>query len=137
MRLMKDAIQKYHFISIFTLLLVLLLFYFPVLFLGRTLQGPEMLRMNNMLKSPPQPEDIRKGVIKPQIFNVEQYTASTRFAIDEFIGKSYKNNELPLWDNHNCTGVPIAAQYENSVFFPLKIIQSFFSSSSKDFFYVF
>ena len=134
---MRSFAQKYHITPIFCLLLVLMFFYFPVLFLGRTLQGPEMARMDLNLKAPPSPEAILHIQVAPQIFNTEQVTATNeRFPYDIYLGKKYRSFQLPLWNSHQGIGFPFAAQYETSAFFPLRIIQVLFPSSVRDWFFI-
>ncbi len=100
-------------------------FYFPVLFLGRTLQGPEMLRMNSALKSPPSYKSILEGKVTPSISNTDQMTgALMRFPQDIRMGKLYRSHELPLWDAHEALGMPFAAQAQSSSFFPIRIIRA-------------
>jgi len=135
---MKTIIYRYHLMSIFCMLLVLIFFYFPILFLGRTLQGPEMLRMNPYLKSAPSPESILSAKIPPQIFNAEQNTAgNAKFPNDIFMGSAYRAGKIPLWNSHQGIGIPFAGQYETSAFFPLRILQNLFPPSSRDWFYIF
>lgn len=134
---MKDIIRKFHLAPLSCLFLVLVFFYFPVLFLGRTLQGPEMARMNLDLKSPPSTESIYDGKVMPQIFNTEQATAAyQRFPNDMLLGKMIHSFELPLWNAHQGIGIPFAAQYETSAFFPFRIIQDAFPTSARDWFFI-
>lgn len=134
----KSIIQKYHAMPIFCLLLVLVFLYFPVLFLGRTLQSPEMARMNVNLKAPPSPQAILHTQVAPQIFNTEQVTATNeRFPYDIYLGKIVRSLQFPLWNSHQGIGFPFAAQYETSAFFPLRIIQVLFPPSTRDWFFIF
>lgn len=131
--------EKYHLRAIIGLLLVLILFYFPVLFLGRTLQGPEIFQMDMELKSPPQPENISSwGKVRPQIFNSEQSTVSiANFPQDILLKRMSLSGEFALWEPHEGAGLPFAAQYQTATFFPLHILQSLFPTSTRDWFYIF
>ena len=130
-------VDRFHLIPISSLLLLLILFYFPVIFLGRTLQGPEMARINPALKAPISAQQIKSGYAVPQIFNTEQATAAYgRFPDDIFTGESYRHLQWPLWDPYVGAGIPFAAQYESSAFFPLRIIQTLFPTSTRDLFFI-
>lgn len=131
-------VDRFHLVPIFSLLLLLILFYFPVVFLGRTLQGPEMARINPALKAPISAQQIQSGYAVPQIFNTEQATAGYgRFPDDIFTGESYRSLQWPLWDPYVGAGIPFAAQYESASFFPLKIIQNLLPTSTRDLFFIF
>ncbi len=131
-------VDRFHLVPIFSLLLLLILFYFPVVFLGRTLQGPEMARINSTLKGPVSAEKIKSGLAVPQIFNTDQATAAYgRFPDDVFTGESYRHFQWPIWDPYVGAGIPFAAQYESSAFFPLRIIQALFPTSTRDLFFIF
>lgn len=134
---MHVLIERYHVKQLLLLLVVLIFFYFPVLFLGRTLQGPEMMRMNTHLKSPSAQDQILLQTATPQIFNTEEATAAVqRYPYDIYLGQKYRSLELPLWNSHQGIGHPFAAQYETSAFSPFRIVQTLFPTRARDWFFI-
>ncbi len=132
---MRYHIKKYQLIPIFCLFGVVIFLYFPIFFLGKSLQAPSLAQMDFNLKSPPSINKMLSGEVNPQIFNTEQATAAYNFyPQDIYTGKIYRSGQIPLWNSHNGAGTQYL--YENGVFFPLRILESFFAPTGNNLFFM-
>lgn len=122
----KDSLLAF---ALYTLLIVV--FYAPVIFSGKSLQPP--------LYQP-------HGVVEGWAYNYDGRTPTSTFNIDlatpayyewpinKLVGDIYGNGELPLWNPYQGAGTPLASQYSSRVFFPFQILEDISPVWSWDFF---
>lgn len=93
----------------------------PVAFMGKSLQ-PSLLQPYGMVDGWPYGYE---GRTPEPIFNIDMATAAYyEWPINKFIGESYKNLELPIWNPFQGLGLPLAAQYSSRSFFPYQILEN-------------
>ncbi|MEK7680060.1 MAG: hypothetical protein AAB356_07695, partial [Deltaproteobacteria bacterium] len=106
-------------------------FYFPVVFAGKSLQPP-LLQPHGVVSGWPYGYEGRTPV---NTFNIDMATpAYYEWPINKLTGDIYKSGELPLWNPYQAGGTPLAAQYSTRVFFPYQILEDISPVWSWDFF---
>lgn len=106
-------------------------FYFPVVFAGKSLQPP-LLQPHGVVSGWPYGYEGRTPV---NTFNIDMATpAYYEWPINKLTGDIYKSGELPLWNPYQAGGTPLAAQYSTRVFFPYQILEDISPVWTWDFF---
>lgn len=127
-------------IILFTLVPIffIAIFYYDVVFRGRTLLSPG-LTVGVMGESGPHGLIIKDKTVLNQYFQFYRDFGSNAWvgepqAIKVF--NSYKNFQLPLWNDNAAMGKPLAANFLSSAFFIPKLVLHFFhpTPSSWDFY---
>ncbi|HLU99880.1 MAG TPA: YfhO family protein [Acidobacteriota bacterium] len=94
---------------------ILLVLFFPVLFLDRTLDPSRFVQ--GMYMDGPQPETERTT---PTFVNDAGAVVWALQPWNHFISERLKTGELPLWNPYQGAGVPLAANFQSGVFSPLQ-----------------
>lgn len=118
--------------SAFLLYLVLIaVAYGPVLFSARSL-APPLLQPHGVVASWPRGYE---GRTPANMFNMDIATPSYyEWPVNKFVGNSYKNKEMPLWNPNQAAGTPLIAQYSTRALFPYQILEDISPVKYWDFF---
>lgn len=109
-----------HGLALFLYILLVAVFYSPVVFAGRSLI-PSLYQPHGVV-----PEGVydRTGRTPVNSFNVDLATpAYYEFPINRLVGDIYRRGSIPLWNPYQAAGSPLAAQYSTRAFFPYQIIE--------------
>lgn len=108
-------------VNIFLLyILIISCIYTQVVFFGKSLL-PNLYYSGNGEFFPSGYE----GRMPINVFHVDMATpAFYEMPINKLVGDEYLSKKLPLWDQYQGIGVPIAAQYSTRVFFPYQILEN-------------
>lgn len=107
--------------------------YAPVVFAGKSLQGPLYTSSPVLPGGPWNYTGRRPG----NTFDVDIATpAFYEWPLNHFIGRTLRRGELPLWNPHQGTGIPIVANYSTRLFFPFQALLDVSPVSLWDFFFL-
>ncbi|HEY7434327.1 MAG TPA: hypothetical protein VIE41_04220 [Methylomirabilota bacterium] len=105
--------------------------YAPVVFAGKSLQGP-LYTTSPILPGGPWNYAGRRPA---NTFDVDIATpAFYEWPLDHFVGQVLRRGELPLWNPHQGTGIPMVANYSTRVFFPFQVLMDLSPVALWDFF---
>ena len=129
---MVKNMTKHKKLSVFFLYLIIIaLAHGPVLFLARSL-APPLLQPHGVVAGWPEGYEGRTPVNR---FNMDMATpAYGEWPINRFVGKSYQNREIPLWNPYQAAGTPLAARYSSRALFPYQILEDISPAKYWDFF---
>jgi hypothetical protein len=98
---------------------ILAVFYAPVVFGGKSLQAP-LYTVSPILPDGPWNYAGRRPA---NTFDVDIATpAFYEWPLDRYIGTVLRRGELPLWNPHQGTGMPVVGNYSTRVFFPFQML---------------
>lgn len=101
-------------------LILIAVFYAPVVFLGKSLHSP-LYQPYGLTASWPHEY---KGRIPVNTFNIDLATpVYYEWPVNKLIGNLYRKGDLPLWNPYQGAGTPLAAQYSTRAFFPYQILE--------------
>ncbi len=107
--------------------------YAPVVFAGKSLQGP-LYTVSPILPGGPWNYEGRRPA---NTFDVDIATpAFYEWPLDHFIGGVLRRGELPLWNPHQGTGIPLVTNYSTRVFFPFQALLNLSPVTLWDFFFL-
>jgi len=124
--------KKHEHLNAFMLYVLLIaLFYTPVVFLNKTLQ-PAVYQPHGVVDGWPYGYKGRKPV---NTFNIDLATpAYYEWPINKLVGDIYKSGGIPQWNPYQAAGTPLSVQYSSRVFFPYQIIEDISPVLTWDFF---
>jgi len=94
-------------------------FYAPVLFGGKSLQAPLYTVSPILPDGPWNYAGRRPG----NTFDVDIATpAFYEWPLNRYVGTVLRRGELPLWNPHQGTGMPMVGNYSTRVFFPFQVL---------------
>ncbi len=112
---------------------VLSVCYAPVVFAGKTLQGP-LFTVSGVIPGGPWGYAARRPA---NTFDVDLATpAFYEWPLDRYIGRLLRQGELPLWNPHQGAGFPVVANYSTRVFFPYQMVLNASPIELWDFFFL-
>lgn len=112
-------------------LILICVFYAPVVFFGKTLQPP-LYYQNSVTERGVWNYGGRKPV---NVFNLDlANTIYGDWPYNKFVGDSYKKGMIPLWNPYQALGVAVPEQYGHKVFFPYQILEDISPPLMWDFF---
>lgn len=112
---------------------ILAVFYAPVVFGGKSLQAP-LFTVSPII--PGGPWDYA-GRRPSNTFDVDIATpAFYEWPLNRYIGSVLRGGELPLWNPHQGTGIPVVGNYSTRVFFPFQMLLDLGPIGLWDFFFL-
>jgi hypothetical protein len=113
--------------------IILAVFYAPVVFGGKSLQAP-LYTVSPILPDGP----WHYGGRRPSnTFDVDIATpAFYEWPLNRYVGTVLRRGELPLWNPHQGTGIPIVGNYSTRVFFPFQMLLNLSPVGLWDFFFL-
>lgn len=112
---------------------ILAVFYAPVAFGGKSLQAPLYTVSPILPDGPWNYAGRRPG----NTFDVDIATpAFYEWPLNRYIGTVLRRGELPLWNPHQGTGIPVVGNYSTRVFFPFQMLLNVSPVGLWDFFFL-
>ncbi len=112
---------------------ILIVFYAPVVFGGKSLQAPLYTVSPILPDGPWNYAGRRPG----NTFDIDIATpAFYEWPLNHYIGTVLGRGELPLWNPHQGTGIPVVGNYSTRVFFPFQLLLNLSPVGLWDFFFL-
>jgi hypothetical protein len=112
---------------------ILAVFYAPVVFGGKSLQAP-LYTVNPIFPDGPWNYVGRRP---GNTFDVDMATpAFYEWPLNRYVGTVLRRGELPLWNPHQGTGIPVVGNYSTRVFFPFQVLLDLSPVGLWDFFFL-
>jgi len=116
-------------------LLLIIMAYSSVVFLGRTLQPILYYSVGlDGINAEVGPWSYQ-GRTPINTFNIDLATpAYYEWPINRLVGDFYRQGEIPIWNPYQAAGDPLAVQYSSRVFFPYQILENISPTWTWDYF---
>jgi hypothetical protein len=135
---LKKGLQSSRFINLkvaLAYLLLIVMAYSSVLFLGRTLQPVHYYSVELEGITTEIGSGSYQGRTPINTFNIDLATpAYYEWPINRLVGDLYRQGEIPIWNPYQAAGDPIAVQYSSRVFFPYQILENISPTWTGDYF---
>ena len=135
---LKKGWQSSRFINIkvaLAYLLLIVMAYSSVVFLGRTLQPVHYYSVELEGITTEVGSGSYQGRTPINTFNIDLATpAYYEWPINRLVGDLYRQGEIPIWNPYQAAGDPLAVQYSSRVFFPYQILENISPTWTGDYF---
>ncbi len=116
-------------------LILIIMAYSSVVFLGRTLQPVHYYSVGLDGITTEVGSWNYQGRTPINTFNIDLATpAYYEWPINRLVGDLYRQGEIPIWNPYQAAGDPLAVQYSSRVFFPYQILENISPTWTWDYF---